>query len=69
MTVNNLPKFIIILFALCGIIFLMSTSHLSPSEGMPIITAITFYGIGNGIASKRGQESEPVFSPKKEQND
>jgi hypothetical protein len=34
---------------------------------MPILTAIVFYGIGNGVAAKQGNPSQPIIGSKNDQ--
>ena len=64
MTLNNPPKALILLVALCCVTFLLALGRITTEAGLPIISAIVFYGIGNGVAAKTGKPSEPIISPK-----
>lgn len=64
MTLNNPPKALILLIALLCITFLLALGRVTTEAGLPIISAIVFYGIGNGVAARTGKASEPVIAPK-----
>lgn len=59
--VNNPPKFVLLLVAVIGVIVLLALGKISESAGMFFLGSVTGIGIGNGIASSRGEEVEPVF--------
>lgn len=64
MTLNNPPKAFILLVALMCVTFLLALGRVSTEAGLPIISAIVFYGIGNGVAARSGKPSEPIITPK-----
>lgn len=64
MTVNNLPKFIILLVGLLCLTALMIADKINMESGVPILTLIIGYGIGNGVASMQGQAPSNVFGKK-----
>lgn len=64
MTLNNPPKALILLIALLCVTLLLAIGRVSTEAGLPIISAIVFYGIGNGVAARAGKPSEPVIAPK-----
>jgi len=64
MTIGNPPKALILLVALLSLVLLMAISKVDTEAGMPILTAIVFYGIGNGVAAKSGQQSPKIFETK-----
>lgn len=64
MTLNNPPKAFILLVALICVTALLAIGRVSTEAGLPIISAIVFYGIGNGVAAKTGKPSEPIIGPK-----
>jgi hypothetical protein len=66
MTLANPPKAFILLVALLCVTLLLALGKVSTDAGLPIITAIVFYAIGNGISSKSGKLSEPIIAPKEE---
>jgi hypothetical protein len=63
-TSTNFQKFILLVIALICVTVLMSIGEVDVAVGMPIITAVVFYGIGNGIATRAGIIASPVFSPR-----
>ena len=64
MTIANPPKALILLVALLSLVLLMAIGKVETEAGMPILTAIVFYGIGNGVAAKSGQQSPKIFEHK-----
>ena len=62
MKVTNPPKAWIILFGMALVAGLMAIGKITPEAGLPLISAGLFYGIGNGVAAKKGG-SEPIFGP------
>lgn len=67
MFVNNPPKFWLLVLAMVGTFVLLGIGTLTSDQGLPIITAIVGYGIGNGIAARKGESVQPVFGPKGQQ--
>lgn len=65
MTIGNPPKALILLVALLSLVLLMAIGKVETEAGMPILTAIVFYGIGNGVAATKGQQSPKIFEHKK----
>ena len=65
MTIGNPPKALILLVALICITVLLGFGKITTEAGLPIITAIVFYGIGNGVGSKLQQDSPKIFKAKK----
>lgn len=64
MNITNPPKALILMLALVCITVLLAVNSIDESAGLPIISAIVFYGIGNGVAAKGGKESPKIFGPK-----
>lgn len=64
MTISNPPKALILLAALVAITILMALGRIETDAGMPLLTAIVFYGVGNGVAARSGKPSDPVIGPK-----
>ena len=64
MTIANPSKAMILLVALICVTVLLALGKVSTEAGLPIITAIVFYGIGNGVAAKSGTASTPIVGPK-----
>ena len=66
MNITNPPKALILMLALCCLTLLLSIGKLDQDVAAPMITAIIFYGIGNGVAAKTGKDSPKIFGPKDE---
>ena len=64
MIISNPPKALILLVALICITVLLATNSIDDNAGLPMISAIVFYGIGNGVAAKTRQDSPKMFGPK-----
>lgn len=64
MSIANPPKALILLVALLSLVLLMAIGKVNTEAGMPILTAIVFYGIGNGVGAKQGAQSPKIFEPK-----
>lgn len=64
MTLANPPKALILLVALICITVLLAVGRVTTEAGLPIISAIVFYGIGNGVAARAGKPAEPVIGPR-----
>lgn len=64
MTLNNPPKALILLVALICVTVLLAMGRVTNEAGLPIISAIVFYGIGNGVAARTGKPSEPIIGTK-----
>ncbi len=64
MTIANPSKAMILLVALICVTVLLALGKISTEAGLPIITAIVFYGIGNGVAAKSGTASTPIVGPR-----
>lgn len=64
MNITNPPKALILLVALLCITILLATNSIDQNAGLPMISAIVFYGIGNGVAAKNGKDSPKIFGPR-----
>ena len=64
MNITNPPKARILLVALLCITILLATNSIDQNAGLPMISAIVFYGIGNGVAAKNGKDTPKIFGPK-----
>lgn len=64
MTIANPSKALILLVALIAITVLMAIGKITQDAGLPIVTAVVFYGIGNGVGAKLGQQSPKIFEQK-----
>jgi len=62
--ITNLPKAVLLGLALVCVTILLATKSISQEAGLPIISAIVFYGLGNGVAGRSGKESPKIFGPK-----
>ena len=64
MNITNPPKALILLVALLCITILLIFGKVTQEAGLPMISAIVFYGIGNGVAARTGKDSPKIFGPK-----
>lgn len=60
-TVTNLPKLIVALVLSICMTVLMLANTVSSEAGVPFLTAIGGYMLGNGIAARRNEPVEPVL--------
>ena len=64
MRIANPSKAFILLVGLVAVVVLIAIGKISPDQGLPIVSAVIFYGIGNGVAARSGTSSSPIISPK-----
>lgn len=64
MNIANPSKAFIALASLFCLTVLMIHGSVRADQGLPVLTAIVGYGIGNGIAAKTGQSVDPIIGPK-----
>jgi len=64
MILQNPSKALIALVALICITVLIAVRAIDANMGMPIITMIVGYAVGNGIAAKKGDPVEPIIGRK-----
>lgn len=62
--VNNPPKFWLLMVAIVGVVVLMALGRVDSDAGMFFLGSATGIGIGNGIASRKGETVEPIFGKK-----
>jgi hypothetical protein len=67
MTLQNPSKALIALVALICITVLIAVSSIDSDQGLPIITMIVGYAVGNGIAARNGESVEPIIGRKADQ--
>lgn len=68
MTIANLPKAWILALGIVAVTILMAVGRVDSNAGLPVLTALSGYGIGNGIgaaaAARNGTKSSPhIFEP------
>jgi hypothetical protein len=64
MQLANPSKALILLVALLCVTALLGVGKITTEAGLPMISAIVFYGIGNGVGAATGQKSPKIFEPK-----
>ena len=64
MNIANPSKAFIALVSLICLTVLIAVDAITSDAGLPVITAIVGYAIGNGIAAKQGQPVEPIIGRK-----
>lgn len=64
MTINNAPKFVILLVGLLCLTALMIADKIDMASGVPILTLVIGYGIGNGVNARTNEPASNVFGKK-----
>ena len=64
MNIANPSKAFIALVSLICLTILIAVESITSDAGLPVITAIVGYAIGNGIAAKQGQSVDPIIGRK-----
>lgn len=64
MTIANPSKALIALVGLICLTVLMALDKLDTSQGMPVITLIIGYAVGNGIQARKGAPVDPIIGPR-----
>jgi presenilin-like A22 family membrane protease len=57
----NPSKAMIALVGLICLTVLMATKAITSDAGLPIVTTIIGYAVGNGIAARKGEPVEPII--------
>lgn len=63
MNVNS-SKLLVALATIVCITVLLAIGRIDDGVGVPVITSVLGYILGNGVTSLRGQVSQPVIGPK-----
>ena len=64
MNIANPSKAFIALVSLVCLTVLIAVDAITSDAGLPVITAIVGYAIGNGIAARQGQPVQPIIGAK-----
>lgn len=64
MRIANPSKALIALVGLICITVLMAIGKLDMENGMPVLTLIIGYAVGNGIAARTGEPVQPIIGRK-----
>ena len=64
MNIANPSKALIALVGLICLTVLMAVNVIDSQTGVPILTTIIGYSVGNGIAAKKGDPVTPIIGPK-----
>ena len=64
MNIANPSKAFITLVSLICLTILIAVNAIDQDAGLPVITAIVGYGIGNGFAAKQGVPVDPIIGRK-----
>ena len=65
MNIANPSKALIALVGLICLTVLMAVGAIESETGVPILTTIIGYSVGNGIAARKGDPVDPIIGPKK----
>lgn len=66
MQLGSTGKLLVALTTIVCVTLLMVLDTIDGAAGMPIISGIALYIIGNGVASKRGDGVQSIIEPKPE---
>ena len=64
MSITNPSKALIALVGLICLTVLMATKAIDSNAGLPVVTTIIGYAVGNGIAARSGQPVDPIIGKK-----
>ena len=64
MSIINPPKALILLVGLLCLTALMLAGKIDMDNGVPILTLVIGYAVGNGIAAKNGGNAGPIIGTK-----
>lgn len=64
MKIENPVKAVLAVLGMVCITLLMALNRVNTEAGLPVISAIVGYSIGNGMAVKAGQESTSIIGKK-----
>lgn len=64
MTLNNPPKFWLLFLGLICLTALMIADKIDMQSGVPILTMVVGYAIGNGVNAKNGEPPSNIFGRK-----
>jgi len=64
MRIANPSKAFIALVGLICITILIAIDKVDMSQGMPVLTLIIGYAVGNGIAARQGEPVQPIIGRK-----
>lgn len=64
MNIANPSKALIALVGLICLTILMAVDAIESQTGLPIVTTIIGYAVGNGIAARTGHPVEPIIGKK-----
>ena len=60
----NPPKALIALVALVCMTVLLGLGKVDTSQGLPVVTMIVGYSVGNGLAAMTGKPVDPIIKKK-----
>lgn len=64
MSIVNPTKALILLVGLICLTVLMLAGRVDMDSGIPILTLVIGYAVGNGVGAKTGQDSSPIIGKK-----
>lgn len=63
MKLANPPKALILMLGIVCITVLMALGRITSDAGLPVLTALSGYGLGNGVQARSKQSSPHIFEP------
>lgn len=64
MSIASHPKAILLALGILSVTVLMALGRVDSAAGLPVLTALSGYAVGNGVASISGKHPDPVLKPK-----
>ena len=64
MSAINWSKLVTAVTALCSVTLLMITEKIDDAAGIPVITLVLGYMLGNGVAAASSSTVQPIFARK-----
>jgi hypothetical protein len=65
MTIANPTKALILLVGLICLTCLCNAGRVDMDNGVPILTLVIGYAVGNGVGARQGQDSQPIIGEKR----
>lgn len=64
MTLTNWTKLVVAVTTILSVTVLLATHSISEAAGVPLITLVLGYMLGNGVAARKGEAVEPIIGPR-----
>jgi hypothetical protein len=65
MSIASHPKAILLGLGIISVTVLMALGKVDSAAGLPVLTALSGYAVGNGVAAMAGKHPDPVITTKR----